>query len=566
MKRHFSLTVVGRLAPVLFLPAMSPLLFAQEDKGVPDESRLVRPGKSDAVQAQRDGNVTSANGMQSIFFNVRDYGAAGDGKSKDTQAVQRTIDACEDRGGGTVYFPAGVYLSGSLHLKSHVAIHLESGATLRASTNDADFDPYEKLEFRNDSDEETSFFHFSLIWAEDVSNIGITGLGTIDSNREGREGPRTIALKRCDRVTIRDITIRNAGNYCISLLGTDHVNIDGVSVFRSFCDGIDPDCCHHVNISNCHIESWDDAIVPKASFSLGYERSTEHLTVANCVMATNSNGFKLGTESKGDFRHITVSNCVVTPYTSKTNYRTPGGKPISGIALISADGARIENITITNISMKEVHFPIFMQLSNRGRDSNIPVPGTVGNVTISNVTAQRAKIGCIVDGLPGHRLHDIHLDNIRINCFGGGIRVTEEREVSEMVGKYPSANRYEDVPTCGLFIRHVSGFKLEDFELSMENVDLRHAVICDDAEDLMIDSFNTPGATGGASPIRFDNVRNSIIRGCRPEGGVNVFLTVSGEHSDAITLTGNDFTHIEEVLARDDDVPAERVRSEFNLE
>ena len=547
--RRLFVTNIRRLTPILLVLFASSLVPAQD--GLPEQHR---------------GKAGSTNGLNIAFFSVLDHGAVGDGKSKDTQAIQSTIDACAVRGGGTVCFPAGVYLSGSLHLKKHVTIHLENGATLLASPNDADFDPCEKLTFRNDSDEETSYFHFSLIWAEGVSNIGITGLGTIDSNRKGRGGPKTIALKGCRRVTIRDITIRNAGNYCISLLGTDHVNIDGISVFRSFCDGIDPDCCHHVNISNCHIESWDDAIVPKTSFSLGYERSTEHLTVANCVMATNSNGFKLGTESKGDFRHITVSNCVVMPYTSKTNYRTPGGKPISGIALISADGARIENISITNISMKEVRFPIFMQLSNRGRNSDIPVPGAIRNIIISNVTARHAKIACIVDGLPEHPLHDIHLDNIKINCLGGGTRVANEREVSEMVGKYPSANRYEDVATCGLFIRHVTGLKLEDVELSMDNVDFRHVVICDDVQDLMIDSLNAPGAADGASLIRFDDVRNAMIRGCRPDDRVNVFLNVSGKHSDAIHLTSNDFTNVEEVSVLDETVPAERVRSEFNLE
>ncbi len=453
---------------------------------------------------------------QNSFFNVMDHGAAGDGKSKDTVAIQRAIDACHQSGGGTVYYPAGVYLSGSLHLREHVTFHLDNGATLLASPDDADFDPYERLGFDNDSDDETSLFHFSLIWAEDVSHIAITGLGTIDSNREGREGPKTIGLKRCRHVTIRDITIRNAGNYCISLLGTDHVNIDGVSIFRSFCDGIDPDCCHHVSISNCHIETWDDAIVPKTSFSLGHERSTEFVTITNCVMATNSNGFKLGTESRGNFRHITVSNCVVTPYTSKTNYRTPGGKPISGIALISADGAQIESVTITNMSMNEVRFPIFMQLSNRGRDQDKPVPGAIRNVTISNVTASDAQVACIIDGLPGHRLENVHLDNLNFSCFGGGAKVDKEAEVSEMVGRYPSAYKYRDVATCGFFARHVAGLTLEDVRLSVETPDLRHVVICDDIEDLTIDAFRPPSTSASASLFRFTNVKDALIRGCDP--------------------------------------------------
>lgn len=315
-------------------------------------------------------------------YNVLTFGAKADGKTKDTAALQKAIDECRQNGGGTVYFTAGVYLSGSLHLKSHATLYLDNGATLLASPDDADFDPFEKLDFKNDADKETSYFHFSFIWGEDVDHIAILGQGTIDSNRKDRSGPKTIGLKRCKDVTIKDITIRNAGNYSISMLGTDNVNIDGVSIFATYCDGIDPDCCHNVRISNCFIESWDDAICPKTSYSLGYHRSTENLTVTNCIIATNSNAFKLGTESGGDFKHITVSNCVMTTYKSKVKYREPS-KPISGISLISVDGAHIDDITISNISMEAVRFPIFLRLDNRGRDQDVPVPGTLKNVVIS---------------------------------------------------------------------------------------------------------------------------------------------------------------------------------------
>ena len=218
---------------------------------------------------------------------------------------------CAKNGGGTVYFPPGIYLSGSIHLKSDVALYLDHGTVLMASPNDEDFDPYEKLDFENDSDHETSFFHFALLWGEDIERLAISGNGTIDGNRRKRGGPKPIALKRCKEVSIKDITILNAPNYAISMLGTDYVNIDGVSILNGYCDGIDPDACRHVRISNCHIDSYDDAIVPKASFSLGYRRSTEYITITNCQLSTNCNAFKLGTESGGDFKYITVSNCVI---------------------------------------------------------------------------------------------------------------------------------------------------------------------------------------------------------------------------------------------------------------
>jgi polygalacturonase len=273
---------------------------------------------------------------------VRNYGAKGDGKTKDTKAVQAAIDACVRKGGGTVYFPAGSFLCGSLHLASGVRLHLDSGAVLLASKDKADFDPYEPLGFKNAADSETSFFHHALIWAEDADHIAITGTGTIDGNRKRRGGPKPIALKRCKDVVIRDITILDSPNYCISLLGTDYVTIDGVTIRNGYSDGIDPDCCHHVRIANCHIESWDDAIVPKTSFSLGRRRSTENVTVTNCVLATNCNAFKLGTESGGDFRNITVSNCAMFA-------RAQGRPPISGVSLLTVDGSSIEGVAISSL-------------------------------------------------------------------------------------------------------------------------------------------------------------------------------------------------------------------------
>ena len=244
-------------------------------------------------------------------FNVLDYGAIGNGVEDDTPSIQDAIDNCHQNGGGTVYFPAGTYLSGSIHLKNNVALFLDHGATLMASPDDQDFDPYEELGFENDADHETSFFHFSFIWGEDVERVAILGTGIIDGNRSKRGGPKPIAFKRCKFITIKDVTILNAPNYAISMLGSDYVNIDGITILNGYCDGIDPDCCRHVRISNCHIETWDDAIVPKSSFSLGYHRSTEYLTVTNCQLATNCNAFKLGTESGGDFKYITLSNCVM---------------------------------------------------------------------------------------------------------------------------------------------------------------------------------------------------------------------------------------------------------------
>ena len=203
-------------------------------------------------------------------------------------------------------------------------------------------------------------FHHALIWGEDVEHVGIVGSGTIDANFSKRGGPKPIALKRCRFVEIRGIRILNAPNYNISLLGTDYVNIEGVTILDGYCDGIDPDSCRNVRISDCHIECWDDAICPKASFSLGERRAVENLVVTNCYMATGCNAFKMGTESGGGFKRIAVSNCVMGVL--------PGKRPArSGIALESVDGAGVDGVVIDNIVMHGVRCPIFVRLGNRGR-------------------------------------------------------------------------------------------------------------------------------------------------------------------------------------------------------
>src|SRR5712692_6851865 len=177
---------------------------------------------------------------------VRDFGAKCDGTTKDTAAIQRAIDAAAKRGGGTVAVPPGRYVSGTIHLKSNITLHLDNGAIVLASPDNGDFDPYETLPFESVLDKETTYFHYGLITALGVHDIAIEGAGIIDGNRTKRGGPKTIAIKLCEHVTIRGITVRNSPNYSISLWGTDYVDIDGVTILNSYADGIDPDASRYV--------------------------------------------------------------------------------------------------------------------------------------------------------------------------------------------------------------------------------------------------------------------------------------------------------------------------------
>jgi Glycosyl hydrolases family 28 len=487
---------------------------------------LLLPGSEPAVREE---------GM----LNVRKHGATGDGKTKDTRAIQAAIDACHAGGGGTVYFPPGIFLGGSLHLKGGVGLHLDHGATLRASEDAADFDPYETLGFKNAADRETSFFHHALLWAEDAERVAITGTGTIDGNRKRRGGPKPIALKRCKLVTIRGITIRDSPNYCISLLGTDYVNIDGVTILNGYSDGIDPDCCHHVRISNCHIESWDDSIVPKTSFSLGKRRSTENVTVTNCVLASNCNCFKLGTESGGDYRNIAVSNCTMFS-------RSTARPPISGISLLSVDGSTMEGVTISNIAMTDVRCPVFLRLGNRGRDMEKPIPGTIRDVLVANVTASGASWPSAVMGIVDHPVERVTFRDLRVGYKGGGTREEARAEVHEHVAKYPSADMFETYPAYGLYCRHARDLHLSGLHFRCESPDLRPAVRCDDVSRLAVDVLDA--ATAGDALLDFRNVQGAVVRGCAPAADTKVFLTVEGTETKAIGLLANDFSRVGKIV------------------
>jgi len=490
-------------------------------------------------------------------FDVRQFEAKGNGEARDTAAIQAAIDAA-GREGGCVYFPPGRYLCGTVRLRSHVTLQLENGATLVAAPERADFDEYEKLSYDSFSDSETTDFNFALIRGREVEHVAIFGPGRIDMARRKRGGPKPIALKLCKNILIRDLAIENSPNYNISLLGCDFVDIMGVTIRNGYCDGIDPDSCRHVRIANCFIESWDDAIVPKASPSLGYLRTTEHLTVTNCVLTTACNALKLGTESSGGFKDLVFSNCSV--FSSMSLW--PGRRANSGISLEMVDGGPLERVAVSNITIRDVRAPIFVRLGNRGRAQSKPVPLHLRDISISDIVATDAALPSSISGIPGFPVTGISLRNIRITAHGGGRPEWAVRPVPERENEYPDAGRFGDLPAYGLYCRHVDGMVLDGINLAFGEPDSRPALILDDVTNVDLRMLLAQPPEGDQPVVRFQNARDCFVQGCRALAGTRTWAAVAGAQTGRLRENGNELSLARKQFELGPDVPSGAVRLE----
>ena len=417
-------------------------------------------------------------------YDVRDFGAVGDGKSLDTAAIQQTIDAAARARGGTVRLSQGLFRAGTIRLKSNVTLHIEAGATLLGSTNIADYPditPAITYLYRDR-------FTKSLIYAEGAENITLAGRGVIDGQgkqfpaRPGDDKGRPYILRfsECRNVRVENLRFRDSARWLSHYLACANVTISGVTIrskIRENRDGIDIDSCQDVRISDCLIDTGDDAIVLKATT----ERPCRRVVVTNCVLSSLASALKLGTESNGGYEDIAISNCAI----HDTGY--------GGIAIEMVDGGVLDRVTVTNITMRNVKVPIFVRLGNRARSiPGLPKPGmgALRNVMISNVQATGASgIGCSITGIPGFPVENITLQDIRIEFTGGGTAEDVQREIPELISTYPSGRMFGTLPAYGLFCRHAKNVRLHNIDFSFRREALRPAVLCDDVRDLDIFSL-----------------------------------------------------------------------------
>ena len=464
-------------------------------------------------------------------FDVRTFGATGDGKTIDTAAINKTIEAAVAAGGGTVLFPAGNYLSYSIHLKSNVSLQLESGATIVAADPAADGGGGHDLPEPNPWDMYQDFghshFHNSLIWGEAIENIAIVGTGRIwgrglskgygpgpDAHAPG-VGNKAISLKNCHNVLLRDFSILHGGHFGILATGVDNLTIDNLKIDTDR-DGMDIDCCKNVRVSNCTVNSpWDDAIVPKSSFALGYNRSCDNFNNTNCFVSGcyqlgtvldgtwkkftqeadhkvgGTGRIKLGTESNGGFRNFSISNCVF--------------EGCQGLALETVDGALLEDITVTNITMRDIiSCPIYLRLGARlrgpkGTGDQSTVVGTLKRVLISGINCynSQAHYGSNITGIPGFPVEDLKISDVYVQHVGGGTAEQAKIVVAEKENAYPEPGMLGTLPAHGFYFRHVNRLEMSHVEIAPTAPDARPAIYTDDvhrADFFAITAPTTPPA------------------------------------------------------------------------
>ena len=503
---------------------------------------LAAPLAYGATGAEGGANTTAPEGS----FDVRRYGATGDGKTVDTPAVNRAIDAAAAAGGGLVVFPTGTYLCFSIRLKSLVHLELQQGCVLVAADSPlpgeqtgysgGTYDAAEpKTAWDAYQDYGHNHWHNSLLWGEDIHDFSITGTGLIWgrglSNGRGRKndgapfiaeqagvGNKAIALKNCRNVVLRDLSILKAGHFGLLLTGVDNVTIDNLKIDTDR-DGMDLDCCQNVRVSNCTVNSpWDDGICPKSSYALGYARPTRNVTITNCYVTgcyqigTVLDGtfkkfeaeprlqytgrIKCGTESNGGFINITISNCVF--------------EGCQGYALESVDGALIEDITITNSTMRNLtSSPIFMRLGARLRGPKESTKvGTLRRILISNIACydSPSKLSSILAGIPGYSIEDVKLSNIYVQSAGGGTEQEAGLLPLELEAKYPEPNMFGTTPAYGFFMRHVRNLEMSHVELATAAPDARPAFHLADIE--RADFFAVTAARGRQGAFALHGVKD----------------------------------------------------------
>lgn len=483
-------------------------------------------------------------------FDIRDYGAVGDGQTLNTEAIQRAVDACHAAGGGRVLFPEGVFRSGTIYVRDGVELYLERGAVLKGSDSFGDY-PDNAVRYVNAFSHPGGrlFENKALIFGEGVRDFAIRGEGTIDgsgdsetfrlgndSDARSRRRPCMLLFVQCRNLSVEGLMLTNSAYWLQNYVGCDSVRLSGLRIYNHTNfnqDAADIDASNVV-VERCVIDSDDDAICFK---SHNADRAVENVVVRDCELATNCNAIKFGTLSMGGFRNIRVERCRIRPasednmrhWQQTLEYIELPTTVISGIAVESVDGARVENLVFSDIEMQGVQTPIFVVLGRRpaGQAGNMDFyasggrtaveglkPGSISGLTFRNIRAtSHSRMASSVTAAEGCAVEDVTLENVLFDGVGGGTREEALSVLPEYAGGYPENRMYGFAyPASGLFVRRVRNLCLDGVSLTTRREDFRPAVVLEEAEGVRVRSLTTTPPAGGIGAV--------VMRACRDVEGL----------------------------------------------
>jgi hypothetical protein len=474
-------------------------------------------------------------------YNVRHYGAKGDGKALDTAAFQAAIDLCTKDKGGTVLVPAGEFLIGSIELKDNVTFHLAPAARLLGSGNSGHY---------KEGIEEDQYVNIALIYAIGAENVSIEGQGTVDGQgaaflgRAYRDRPVLLVVRGCKNLTIRDISLTNSAFWCTHINQCSYVAIDRVRIQSRVNvnnDGFHFENCEHVKVSNCNVACEDDAC---ALFG-----GNRDVTVTNCTFSTRWTVFRFG-YTVGVSENISISNCVIND---------TFGCPIMMEVL---EGCQVENLVFSNLVMNNVTGPIYIGLGSV-KDIEGPIEARPGGIArnivfqgiratiapgpnLSEYPMEFARRGecksCInLTAFDGQFLENITFSDIHITFPGGGsAEEAARRDVPQLSGGHYFV--FGTLPAYGMFARNVRGLTLNNVRFDLATPDLRPALVFDHVADAALNEFCAEGNPNAESLLRFTDSREALLTACRPLKSCAAFLQVEGTANEDITIAASDLS------------------------
>jgi hypothetical protein len=495
-------------------------------------------------------------------YDVRKFGAKGDGITLDTRPIQSAIDKANRNGGGTVEISAGTYMIGTIILKDDVELHLQMGAVLLGSP---DYRNYTEKIHKFDSRTNGLYSKYFMVFADGAKNISITGSGTINGNgsKYFQESdpqnlrPFLMRLVNCENINIRDVHLLESANWTLHLLGCRDVNVDGIVIETGADpnrDGLDIDCCQRVTVSNSRFSTGDDAIVMKASSDI----LCQDIAITNCIIRTRASAIKTGTESNGGFKNITISNCIIKDLPTH-----------AGIELMTVDGGIMQNILIENITMENVATPIFIRLGIRARPyitgHYVDKIDDVKDICLNNITVLNAKLPSSIMGLHNKKIKNVTINNYTVRNSEIQKPVPYNKVPFEEFS-YPMAIMFENLPAFGLYCRNVEQLHLQNLIMYSPDNEKRPAFTFDRVNDLELFSVKAIVKNQSTPLVHLRNVKNVIASFCRSMGKNDFLFEAEDNSCENLYLSNNIMQTGQKEMIKVSVLPEEQFFEDFKTE